>query len=242
MSARFIHIFRDTLSREDKLALEAATEWILVELETNRMFHGSDTTVEVMRRIAQKEIRRPRDGIHRHWAELFIRETDEIEFDHVRPEIRKLAQRGNVTPEEIAGLRCNSWEWEFLVPAMTDEALVEQAQHALSNCSPGRRPFTTYDKAVCGLYGPELLRRFHSQSRVGEGLAHTYTVNTQLYALALVWAEGAASGINGATVRVVEQGGARIPCVLVESPGFSVAFPVGELLRFLRMPLPYRSN
>jgi len=79
----------------------------------------------------------------------------------IRPEIRALIQRGNVTPEETASLRCNSWEWQALVPAMNDDAFLAAMQHALDNCfTTRRRPFTTYNEAVEGLYAPELIRRF----------------------------------------------------------------------------------
>jgi hypothetical protein len=80
--------------------------------------------------------------------------------EHVRPEIQALAKRGNVTPAEVAELRCNSWEWEHLTPAMNDEAFVARMEHAIANCGHHKRPFTTYNEAVEGLYAPELLRRF----------------------------------------------------------------------------------
>ena len=176
--------FRSDLSREDDIALEAATEWILTELE-NGLFHLHPWTrdeaglhLKAMRAVAEKELLRPRDAVHRRWAELFIRETNEIEFDNVRPEIRKLAERGNVTVEELASLRCNSWEWELLIPKLNDEAFIKQMQHALVNCSTGPRPFTTYDKAVCGLYGPGLLKRF-SSLRLATKIADTFVSGTE---------------------------------------------------------------
>lgn len=85
------------------------------------------------------------------------------EFERVRPEIAALVRRGNITPEELKTIRCNSWEHEALVPAMTDEAFVERMQYALDNCFTTReRPFSTYNQAVEGLYAPELLTRFAS--------------------------------------------------------------------------------
>lgn len=84
-----------------------------------------------------------------------------VKVIRVRPEIRSLVERGNVTQTELNELRCNSWEWEALVPAMTDEAFVGSMWHALENCfTPTTRPFVTYNKAVEGLYAPELLKRF----------------------------------------------------------------------------------
>lgn len=85
---------------------------------------------------------------------------DENSNERIRPEMQNLIRRGNVTPAELAELRCNSWEWEALVPALTDEAFVERMQHALDNCFTRReRPFSTYNQAVEGLWAPELLRR-----------------------------------------------------------------------------------
>lgn len=88
------------------------------------------------------------------------------EFDsHISDEIRALIQRGNVTLEELNELRCNSWEWQALVPAMTDEAFVDRMQYALDNChTPSKRPFSTYNEAVEGLWAPELLKRFRTAS------------------------------------------------------------------------------
>jgi hypothetical protein len=92
----------------------------------------------------------------------------------VRPEIRDLAKRGNVTSAEVAELCCNSWEWEALVPALSDEAFVLQMQRALDNCFTTReRPFVTYNAAVEGLYAPELLRRFQAASREARAFAET---------------------------------------------------------------------
>lgn len=83
---------------------------------------------------------------------------------HVRPEIQTLVARGNVTLTEYREIRCNSYEHQALVPALNDEAFVVAMQHALDNCfTGGERPFSTYNKAVEGLYAPELLRRFRVQ-------------------------------------------------------------------------------
>lgn len=84
--------------------------------------------------------------------------------EHVSPEIQALLRRGNVTPAEVAELRCNSWEWELLVQVMTDDAFVARVEHALENCSRHKQPFVSYDEAVQGLYAPELLRRFKAIS------------------------------------------------------------------------------
>ena len=78
----------------------------------------------------------------------------------IRPEIKALAERGNITLEEWSQLRTNSWEHELLVPRLNNEALVHVTEHFVRNCMlGGRRPFTTYNDAVCGLIVPELVRR-----------------------------------------------------------------------------------
>jgi hypothetical protein len=93
--------------------------------------------------------------------EVWLTKKAQTDLDeHVRPEIQALAKRGNVTPAEIAELRCNSWEWEHLVPAMNDAAFVAEMEHAIKNSSRRKQPFATYDEAVSGIYGPELLKRF----------------------------------------------------------------------------------
>lgn len=93
---------------------------------------------------------------------------------HIRPEIQSLIARGNVTPAELAELRCNSWEWEALVPALNDEAFVERMQHSIDNCFARHdRPFATYNDAVQGLWAPELLKRFASATRAARDYAET---------------------------------------------------------------------
>lgn len=78
----------------------------------------------------------------------------------IRPEIRALLARGNVTPAEVEELRCNSYEWEALVPVMNNEALIGRMEHAFENCSHVGKPASSYNDAVVGVFAPELLRRF----------------------------------------------------------------------------------
>jgi hypothetical protein len=78
----------------------------------------------------------------------------------MRPEVDALLVRGNVTLSEIKALRCNSWEWQALIPKLDDEAFQFMLEQALRNCSRIRAPATTYDEAVIGAYAPELLRRW----------------------------------------------------------------------------------
>lgn len=81
----------------------------------------------------------------------------------IRPEIQALIDRGNVTSVELSELRCNSWEWEALIPAMTDEALVGRAEYAFSNSARVRSPASTYDEAIVSVYAPELVKRLKAQ-------------------------------------------------------------------------------
>jgi len=90
---------------------------------------------------------------------------------HVKPEIQALAKRGRVTLAEVLELRCNSWEWEHLVPAMTDEAFEHAVQHAISNCARAPSPCSTYDESIATLLGPELLRRFQNLRVTSERMA-----------------------------------------------------------------------
>jgi hypothetical protein len=50
--------------------LEACTEWLLAELD-------GPADIATMRALAARELRRPRDPIHRVWAEEFLRETEQ---------------------------------------------------------------------------------------------------------------------------------------------------------------------
>ena len=89
--------------------------------------------------------------------------------DWIRPEIRDLIARGNVTRAEVTELRCNSWEWQALVPAMDDDAFLQHLRHALENCSYARSPVLTYDEAVFSVHTPELIKRFEVlRAKVGE--------------------------------------------------------------------------
>lgn len=56
--------------------------------------------------------------------------------DLIRDEVRKLYARGNVTWEEWQTLRLNSWEFDYLIPALTDEALLNNLEkNILPNCT-----------------------------------------------------------------------------------------------------------
>lgn len=98
----------------------------------------------------------------------------------IRPEIRALVERGNVTKEEVAALRCNSWEWAALVPAYDDAAFVERVEHTLAHCSQARK-HASYDEAMVVLYGPELLKRFKDALEMLELLNETHNAGRPGY-------------------------------------------------------------
>ena len=78
--------------------------------------------------------------------------------DSIKPEVRALIERGNITSEEVAQLRCNSEEWEAVRRACDDKAFIEGLRHCLDNCRRPQR--STYEHALQYLFVPELLRRF----------------------------------------------------------------------------------
>jgi hypothetical protein len=80
---------------------------------------------------------------------------------HIKPEIRALIERGNITIPEWENLRMNSWEQEEIVPAMSDELLARVIRHTLKNCNWRRKPATTYDEAL-QLYAEEAARRLEA--------------------------------------------------------------------------------
>ena len=80
--------------------------------------------------------------------------------DHIRDEYKLLIERGNVTYEEFANLRCNSWEFEAFYQVLTDDALLQVLENnILPNCARVDLPATTYDKAVIGVFTPLLIKR-----------------------------------------------------------------------------------
>lgn len=86
---------------------------------------------------------------------------------HVRPEIRALAERGNVTWDEWQVLRANSYERETLYLALTDDALIRLTEYCLSQCQfevRANRPAATYDDAVLGVLLPLVLQRLRERT------------------------------------------------------------------------------
>jgi len=85
---------------------------------------------------------------------------------HVREEYQQLALRGTpITLAEWKDMRMNSWERDFLIPYLDDEALCWTVQHNLSNCSVRRaNPCSTYEDALVNLLAPELMKRLQEKT------------------------------------------------------------------------------
>lgn len=74
MSARIFYLpvsWPRALTGSVDLRLDAATEWLLSELD-------APASIESLRVLAEKELAHPRDGIHRTWAQVFLDETKEM--------------------------------------------------------------------------------------------------------------------------------------------------------------------
>lgn len=56
---------------EEDARINAAVEWLLAEIQ-------EPVSIESLRRLAAKELLRPRDAIHKRWAQTFLEET--LEF------------------------------------------------------------------------------------------------------------------------------------------------------------------
>lgn len=101
----------------------------------------------------------------RAWAEARQAEWD----SHVRPEVRALGARGNVTLDEwevLGAQGMNSFERETLYPALADEALAKVVEYCLSQCGQTRRPYrpaSTYDDAMITVFAPLLLERLRGR-------------------------------------------------------------------------------
>lgn len=56
---------RRPLPAEESAALDAATEWLLSEL-------AGPASIDALRALAERELARSRDAIHRRWARTFL--------------------------------------------------------------------------------------------------------------------------------------------------------------------------
>lgn len=106
----------------------------------------------------------------KRWLTEYAKLLDDT---HIRPEIQALVKRGNITPDDLKELRCNSWEWEAMIPVLTEEAFLMRMEHALANCGAHRHPLASYNEAVEDAYAPELLRRYKLVSRDARNFADT---------------------------------------------------------------------
>ena len=77
----------------------------------------------------------------------------------IRMEIRDLAHDGPVDLETYTSLRMNSYEREYLMEFLTDEAFIHVCSLCLNQVSANRHP-VTYDEAIVHKLFPELLTRF----------------------------------------------------------------------------------
>lgn len=73
MTARlfFLPVRHMDRSADEDIRLNAAVDWLLEEI-------SEPVSLESLRRLAAKELARPRDDIHKRWAQLFLEET--VEF------------------------------------------------------------------------------------------------------------------------------------------------------------------
>lgn len=74
---------------------------------------------------------------------------------------------------------------------------------------------------------------------------HSFIVTPKLFLMAISIAIGASAGRWNPTCYVVEQGGSRIPCMIIGWSGYDhaeyitdIAFPIGEMLELLDSQLP----
>jgi hypothetical protein len=92
---------------------------------------------------------------------LTLGTPSESSLDHIRPEIKTFAERGNVTWEELNSLHVNSYEQELLYTKLTSDALIQLSKLVLKNCTPWShsRPCLIYDDVAKSVLMPELMRR-----------------------------------------------------------------------------------
>lgn len=69
MKDNVIRVTFPQVAQETKL--NAATEWVLAELD------GEPASIESMRAVAEKELKRPRSPLHAGWARAFLEETEQ---------------------------------------------------------------------------------------------------------------------------------------------------------------------
>lgn len=87
-------------------------------------------------------------------------------LEMIRPEIQKIADRGNLTWEEWQEIRCNSYEQEILYPIMTNDCLIKTIEkYILPNCRPTKSPAITYDESLAANFVPILIERLKNECK-----------------------------------------------------------------------------
>jgi len=84
----------------------------------------------------------------------------------IRPFVRRLVEQADrgmpVQLNQYRALSMNSFEREFLMPSLSDGALLWQCENTLANCEAmldSNRPAVTYDESAIHRLLPELMRR-----------------------------------------------------------------------------------
>ncbi len=89
---------------------------------------------------------------------IFVEATFPMK-DRISPEVTALLLRGNVTSVEWKALVINAYEREALYPALTNEALIEEAKIIAAGTARIRNPATTYEEAAYGVILPLIIER-----------------------------------------------------------------------------------
>lgn len=94
--------------------------------------------------------------------------------DLIKPEIVELRKRGRVTWEEYEKLFMNSWEREFIVPALTNDCLRRVVEnHILPNITQIEtsryRLASTYEESLLIHYLPSMLKRLQAADFMDHG-------------------------------------------------------------------------
>jgi hypothetical protein len=83
----------------------------------------------------------------------------------IRPEVRALIERGEVTLAEARSLNCSLEEWGVLVPDFTDEALFECVEKGVW--------LADYHPDAAKFYMNELVVRYKGSARAAKAFAET---------------------------------------------------------------------
>jgi hypothetical protein len=70
----YVPIWERERTAKESVTLDAATEWLLTEISPE------PASIKGLRALAEKELLRPRDALHRDWAKTFLEETKGLEM------------------------------------------------------------------------------------------------------------------------------------------------------------------